>query len=116
MNWDEAIKYAINLRLSGYNDWRLPTEEELFEVVGLCGGIAVTGYGEGSVDMEVKIRKNKSNAMYQFCYEAKGFDSGYYRSSTMNQFNNLYTWCVYFPSGSSTQSNKDTSVYIRCVS
>jgi hypothetical protein len=29
MNWDDAMKYAQNLRLVGYDDWRLPTKNEL---------------------------------------------------------------------------------------
>ena len=30
--WDEANEYAKNLRLGGYDDWRLPTIDELSKV------------------------------------------------------------------------------------
>lgn len=33
LTWDEANKYASKLRLGGYEDWRLPTLEELKSIV-----------------------------------------------------------------------------------
>ena len=36
MNWDDAMAYAKNLRLGGYDDWRLPTREELKLVLTLA--------------------------------------------------------------------------------
>jgi len=41
MYWDKAMEYAKNLRLGGYDDWRLPTIEELKDVVRSCGGIPI---------------------------------------------------------------------------
>ncbi len=32
MTWDEAVEYCENLTLGGYDDWRLPTAEELFSI------------------------------------------------------------------------------------
>jgi len=31
--WNEAIEYCKNLRLAGYDDWRLPTVKELLTLV-----------------------------------------------------------------------------------
>ena len=33
MNWEEALKYADNLNLGGYDDWRLPNIKELQSIV-----------------------------------------------------------------------------------
>ncbi len=32
MTWEEAVEYCENLTLGGYDDWRLPTVEELFSI------------------------------------------------------------------------------------
>ena len=40
MNWQEAMDYAKNLKLGGFNDWRLPTIEELkaiYKIQKICG-------------------------------------------------------------------------------
>ncbi|MBF0424623.1 MAG: DUF1566 domain-containing protein [Magnetococcales bacterium] len=33
MTWEEALRYAANLRLAGYKDWRLPNAKELQYIV-----------------------------------------------------------------------------------
>jgi hypothetical protein len=37
--WDEAAKYAENLQLAGYDDWRMPTMKELYSLVAFYGSI-----------------------------------------------------------------------------
>ena len=41
MNWYDSMDYAENLRLGGYDDWRLPTIKELEDIVQSCGGINI---------------------------------------------------------------------------
>jgi hypothetical protein len=36
--WEEAIGYCKNLNLAGYNDWRLPKQEELMSIVYMYSG------------------------------------------------------------------------------
>ena len=40
MNWYDAVDYARNLKLGGFDDWRLPTIEELkelYKIQTICG-------------------------------------------------------------------------------
>lgn len=36
-SWDEAAGYASDLRLAGYDDWRVPTMKELYSLVDFSG-------------------------------------------------------------------------------
>jgi len=55
MTWDDAMEYAKNLRLGGYDDWRLPTIEELKEVVSFCGGIILLGMMTIGKKLQIKM-------------------------------------------------------------
>ncbi len=37
VNWDDALSYAENLELAGYDDWRLPNVKELQSIVDYSG-------------------------------------------------------------------------------
>jgi len=112
MSWYEAMEYAENLRLGGYDDWRLPTPEELGEVVELCGGTLIT-YGDD--DWDSITDENRYNETYRANYEARGFASNYYWSSTTNAGNSSYAWGVYFLNGGQGYRNKGNNLYVRCV-
>ena len=112
MNWDDAMEYAKNLRLGGYDDWRLPTREELAEVVRFCGGISVTLVDDNWGDT---WDKNKANENYQANYKAKGFASSFYWSSTSSASSTSYAWSVYFHNGSQGYYSKSYDYYVRCV-
>ncbi len=112
MDWDEAMEYAKNLRLGGYDDWRLPSIEELGEVVTLCGGILISY----DYDNWNKVtRKNIANAFYQANYQVNGFASYNYWSSTTGVGNSLDAWNVEFPIGFQYKDIKFSSHYVRCV-
>ena len=112
MTWYEATEYAKNLRLGGYDDWRLPTSEELLGVVILCGGV-VLALGDG--DWEEIINKNKANEIYQTKYKVKGFESDYYWSSITNVDFKHDAWYVGFHYGNGDWDSKFNSSYARCV-
>ena len=57
MNWKEANKYAENLRFGGYDDWRLPTKDELRKL----GNIEL--YGEYNNNWSKWFEKNKSKRL-----------------------------------------------------
>ncbi len=91
---------------------RLPTIDELKEVVTDCGGIINRDYFGNDAE------KNKNNNQYQKCYKKKGFsdsDSHYYWSSPTNAYTNDYGWIVDFNDGYQFTNYNDYSYYVRCV-
>lgn len=112
MNWYEAMEYAENLRLGGYDDWRLATKEELGDIVTLCG---VALAMQDADDWNGIWDKNKKNKAYQDCYKEKGFESGFYWSSTDYADNVNEAFYLVFHYGYLGYDNKNFSYYVRCV-
>ena len=119
MTWHDAIVYVGNLRQCGYNDWRLPTIDELGEVVRACGGEFHCGDDD-------KSNNNADDESYQACYEAKGFVSReYFWSSTSDITWEPNAWRVRFYFGDMSSCSKDAIYlygldikdysYVRCV-
>ena len=112
MQWEEAMEYAENLSLGGYDDWRLPTIEEFRELVRSFGGINTSMADD---DCNNKSDKNISNNHYQKFYEEKGFVSIDSWSSTTYIYDTYYTWYVNFSCGYTSYDYKGNSKYVRCV-
>ncbi len=110
-----TMEYVKNLRLGGYDDWRLPTVDELAEVVTLCGGV-ITEY-RGDDDDWTKTRdKNRANEVYQANYKTKGFMSYGYWSSATNAGDSGPAFSVNFYDGNQNYyATKSDSNYVRCV-
>jgi len=89
MTWEDAIKYAKDLREGGHDDWRLPTIEELISLIDytkcepVCDG----------------TRMNSSN----------------YWSSIPYASNTSDAWVVYFYYGYVYYRYKTDNYYVRCV-
>jgi hypothetical protein len=47
-NWEEAIKTCDELELNGFNDWRLPTKEELDTLYSIFKVQGKGGFDDGS--------------------------------------------------------------------
>ncbi len=103
MSWYDAMEYAKNLRLGGYDDWRLPTIEELGEVVTICGG-----------DLDDSDR-NEENIQYQEAYKAIGFTFYRYWSSITHDYYTRDAWVVDFESGYTGYGDKASTSLVRCV-
>jgi hypothetical protein len=91
-SWKKAKEYCQDLSLDGFDDWRLPTIDEL----------------------ETILTKEKSNK-----YTKKALVdttlSSYYWSSTTGAYNSGYAWQVDFSDGSTYGSDKTSNYYVRCV-
>ncbi len=113
MNWHQAIEYAKNLRNGGYNDWRLPTKEELKKIIRSCGGIPVLN---GDRNYSSILDKNKANTQYQNSIKDKGFcsNSWYWSSTSISRHKND-AWRVLFYNGYIYSYDKDDSYSLRCV-
>jgi len=117
MSWIGAVIYARKLRHDGYDDWRLPTSEELLNVVTLCGGIAVRCDNNKLIGITNQniANKNMANKAYQANYKEKGFTLNKYWSSI--QYDNIYdaAWYIDFETGHEISFFAMADCYFRCV-
>lgn len=90
--WDEAKEYCEYLRFHGYEDWWLPSEDQLVSLVDMSRP-------EGK-----RIMKGIRN-----------FRPAAYWTSTTYAFNAPHAWYVNFYDGFSRSSKKEKKLYVRCV-
>jgi hypothetical protein len=90
--WEDGKQYCANLTLSGANNWRLPSYNELLSIVNYSRH-------EPSI---VKPFRNTNK-------------TGYYWTSTDVITNAAYAWYVSAQFGLTYTYSKDEVCYIRCV-
>lgn len=86
MNWEEALAYAENLYLAGYDDWRLPNAKELQAIVDYSRSPAT--HGTAAIDpvfSSTAIVAESGATDYPF----------YWTGTTHVNSNNFGDWAVY---------------------
>jgi len=73
MTLDEAEEYAENLRLGSYDDWRLPTLEELASLLKVCSGNVLYLSDYTDETYKEKADLNTINGLYLSRIREKGF-------------------------------------------
>lgn len=90
--WEEALTYCENLELAGYDDWRMPSRNELQSIV------------------DYSVSEPAINTSY--FPEAM---SSWYWSSTTDMAGTGYACCVHFRRGHVDYSVKSGTQYVRAV-
>jgi len=91
--WSDANTTCENMEFSGYNDWRLPTAEELSTLLDAN-------------------RSSFPNIDPTFQNTASNY---YWSSTTSAPYTATHAWGVYFNNGGVNSTNKTNSIYVRCV-
>ena len=121
-NWEEAVEYCDNLVSCGYDDWRLPTINELRTLIQNCPDTEPDGACEVN-DPACLSYSCRTDPCATGCSSSHGSKLGDYdflwSSSTVSDLLNA-AWSVCFSNGSVFYASKDDDgktnySYVRCV-
>jgi len=124
-SWDEAVEYAKNLRLGGYDDWRLPTIIELSKV----RNPKLDKLQDSEILRDWISRNEKisyKNSAEKVCYTRKVFvnnmpEYSFFWSSTKFENNDNHQFLVdavyleYFNNITPIYATKENQDFVLCV-
>ena len=120
MTWDEAVKYCDELENKGYDDWYLPTIDELRMRITNCpatepgGSCPVSRVNQHLTwdDLKEEFGCGGCNDGENHSYQGK--DSGWYWSSSARSKHAIVAFRVNFDTGAVGNYNKDHKFNVRC--
>ena len=98
--WDEAVKYAKNLRLGNYDNWRLPTIEELEKI------------RNQTLNRDAFVRKEFVKNMPEFSFF---WSSSKYENKENYTFFKGLMLAEYFNGARYTNLTKENQEFVMCV-
>lgn len=101
LSWRNAVAYCKGLNLANYNDWRLPTRDELERIVNKQPYLS-THSVTGKVFVDVKRFPSILNLTHPTYW-------------TRTEKGNSFAYCVSFSEGSSELSSKSANYYVKAV-
>lgn len=88
LKWNEAVDYANNSTLAGFNDWRIPTVKELYSLINFEGKTGTAKIKSINVPRDAKPYINTKYFDFEYSKEKRYIDAQYwtqtdYVSTTM---------------------------------
>jgi len=96
--WEEAKKYALELKLGGFNDWKLPTIDELKTIL--------THHKNQGKNGKFYIKKEFIDNLE---------DDGWFWSNSESKEYPSYAWNINFKSGNNALEHKGNRFFLLCV-
>ena len=95
---------------------RLPTRDELIQIIVACGGVIANYEIDGNSRWNEKTKENQEDPNYQNCYKQKGFPSTNDYWSSLSYIPDTKNACfVNFKMGGTSYSGKVSEFYVRCI-
>ena len=126
-NWDSAVDYCSNLNEEGFNDWHLPTIDELRTLIQTCPNTATNGSCKVTNDCLSSSCRNddycngcgghKDGSLSKLGNRdfAQSYIDGRFWSSSVKSDNTNAAWEIIFFYGNINSASKTEERHVRCV-